>query len=369
MLILVSVLIALIIGEIGLRVIFPTPQTIKIEQIVQRTKDDTGNYQLTLKRHPEEGGLYLRTQTGRRLRPNTRAFIENHSLSNRSVTISTNSLGYRNRELTAKHGTRILFLGDSITFGDYVEEDETFVKRIESLAQNAGLNWETINAGVGGISLKNEISILKETGLSTKPDMVVLGFYLNDYLESPGLYHIEPPRFLAWSRLLYVLGRAIPLGLAMLDVKNDDRIAKWRKDFEASLTSQSLNATQKRFYEQVVQRMDDWGGAWSKYSWETVAPLLHELKSLSEIHRFKLRVLIFPVKHQVEATFLEDFPQKMLLSTTKPLNIPLLDLLPILRTTHSSDGKRLFYDQCHHTPFGQKIIAKEVFEFLRDTID
>jgi hypothetical protein len=113
--------------------------------------------------------------------------IENHSLSKRRIEIRTNSLGYRNPEIGEKRGLRVLFLGDSVAFGDFLPEEETFVRLVESKARAEGENWEVINAAVGAVSLENELAILKETGIGLEPDVVVLGFYLNDFLESPGV--------------------------------------------------------------------------------------------------------------------------------------------------------------------------------------
>ena len=45
---------------------------------------------------------------------------------------------------------------------------------------------EAINASKGGIQTSDQLAILEETGLSTRPDIVVLGFYLNDLVESYG---------------------------------------------------------------------------------------------------------------------------------------------------------------------------------------
>ena len=53
------------------------------------------------------------------------------------------------------------------------KQEETFVRRVESLAAAAGRKWETINAGVSGISLKNELAILQETGLALEPNIVL----------------------------------------------------------------------------------------------------------------------------------------------------------------------------------------------------
>src|SRR4030095_3070249 len=113
---------------------------------------------LSVPRHPEQATLYVETPTGRRLRADTHLRIENHDLSKRTIDIVTNSIGYRNREIGPKTGTRILFLGDSITFADYQPEDETFVRQIEMLARQQGENWETINAGVGAVSLATELA-------------------------------------------------------------------------------------------------------------------------------------------------------------------------------------------------------------------
>jgi hypothetical protein len=71
--------------------------------------------------------LYVETPTGRRLRPNTLARIDDHPTSHKSFTIRTNSLGHRHPELGAKTRPRVLFLGDSITASHYLPEEETFV--------------------------------------------------------------------------------------------------------------------------------------------------------------------------------------------------------------------------------------------------
>ena len=66
---------------------------------------------------------------------------------------------YRNREISSKTKPRVLFLGDSITFGDYLPEEETFVRRVETLSANGARPLETVNAGIGAIGLQNALSI------------------------------------------------------------------------------------------------------------------------------------------------------------------------------------------------------------------
>jgi lysophospholipase L1-like esterase len=57
------------------------------------------------------------------------------------------------------------------------------------------------------------------------------------------------------------------------------------------------------------------------------------------------------------------------------LDVPMLDLLPLLRTASQAwvegrrkKSERLFYDWCHHTPRGNQLIAEWVHEFLQEHV-
>jgi hypothetical protein len=323
-----------------------------------------------LAEHPEGGGLYVETRTGRRLRANARAVIDNHALSGRRIEISTNAIGYRNREIGPKRGTRILFLGDSITFGDYLPEEETFVRRVESLARDRGADWETINAGVGAISLENELAILHETGLDLEPDVVVVGFYLNDFHESPGVHVTRLPDPLNRSRLLqYIASRwdtnRATRGRARAD-ERDAELQRWLADFDAAWPAiRGDHRRDKRAFNGAIRRnFRDWGGAWSEHAWHRMEPLFVELKRLSEERGFELFLLAFPVDLQVSAPYLYDAPQQRLAELARELEIGMLDLLPVLRSKYELAGPDLFYDQCHHTPLASESIAHAITDFL-----
>ena len=148
--------------------------------------------------------LTIPTERGFRHNPNSEVVVENTpARPGVTVVYRTNSLGYRNRELGPRGNPRILFLGDSVTFGLGVNEDETFVRMVEVLARRDGKPWETVNASVSGLGTNGEIAVFPETGLSTQPDVVILGFYLNDFLESPGIYLTVLPGLLDRSWLAH----------------------------------------------------------------------------------------------------------------------------------------------------------------------
>ena len=122
-----------------------------------------------------------------------------------------------NRRKCRNHNQRLglsgsnyrLQAGNSITLAAYHREENTFVRRIEHMSRWDGLNWETVNAAVAGTSVNNPLSILMETGSSITPDVVVVGFYLNDFLDSYGVYIEQAPSIFRYSWLANYLYKSI----------------------------------------------------------------------------------------------------------------------------------------------------------------
>lgn len=111
-------------------------------------------------------------------RPNSSAILM-------GVPVTINSMGLRDREYTLAKPpgvTRIVMLGDSLTFGWGVKMDDTPAKLLEA-SLNAGLpkpGYEVINAGVGNYNSTMEVAYFLDHGQRFKPDIVVLNYFIND---------------------------------------------------------------------------------------------------------------------------------------------------------------------------------------------
>jgi lysophospholipase L1-like esterase len=110
-----------------------------------------------------------------------------------TVTYAINALGLRDREdlRAAKPAgaRRVLFLGDSVTFGLEVNLEETLVKQVERLLLETAPQLEPVqclNLGVSGYSPLQEVTLLESKGLDFDPDLVVLCYNLNDPVEFSG---------------------------------------------------------------------------------------------------------------------------------------------------------------------------------------
>jgi lysophospholipase L1-like esterase len=96
----------------------------------------------------------------------------------------TNSLGYRDRERSRAKppGThRVVALGDSFSWGVGVEFEDAWPQRLErGLSRHRGETWEVVSLARPGMNTVEEAEQLATEGLAYGPDLVVLGYCLND---------------------------------------------------------------------------------------------------------------------------------------------------------------------------------------------
>jgi len=369
---------ALIVGELAVRAFHPPPERARVladsGYSERLAAENAAPADLTAEGAVDDesagGILYIHTPTGMRLRANTRAVIENHRLGGLTVEIRTNSLGYRNPELGDKERPRVLFLGDSITVQDYLPEEQTIVRLVQTLSEETPHPIETVNTGVGAIGTANELAILMETGLSTEPDVVVLNWYLNDVQTSSGIEIVTPSGLFAWSRLAELVATTFS---GLEPVRHDmsahsmETDAQWRaqvaEEFPAEPGHYTTGPRAFNFYLQEL--FFDWGSAWADGAWERMTPIIEEMKRQTEAHGAKFLIVAFPVREQIDVDFVHDYPQQRLRGVAERLGVPMLDLLPLLRDVARVTDERLYWDWCHPSPFGSEVIAEAILEFVQ----
>jgi lysophospholipase L1-like esterase len=99
--------------------------------------------------------------------------------------ISINSRGFRDREFLQEKPAsvfRILCLGDSWTFGANVDQEHTYPQQLEKMLayEFPSSRVEVINLGVLGYSSFQGLELLKTTAVGLDPDLVIIGFTMND---------------------------------------------------------------------------------------------------------------------------------------------------------------------------------------------
>lgn len=104
--------------------------------------------------------------------------------TNRRAMRPQNSRGYRDRErATAKPAGlhRVVSLGDSFAWGASVEFEDAYPQRLErGLMRRRGEPWEVVSLALPGMNTVDQAAQLADEGMAYAPDVVLLGFVLND---------------------------------------------------------------------------------------------------------------------------------------------------------------------------------------------
>jgi lysophospholipase L1-like esterase len=281
------------------------------------------------------------------------------------VPVTINEQGLRGpvRAIPKPAGVqRVLFLGDSVTFGFQLEDDaDTLPAQAEVLLrQQLALKVEAINGGVGGYSPWQEARLLVEDGLAYEPDVVVVNFVLNDVSEKLGLarfggmgqgFQLEHSRAahgIAWrSNVVRYLMRK----RALSDGANE------RFDRSDEVSALSVG--------DLLTRPDD---SAVTEAWNRTLPELARL--IAHCRQRKIPVLLVGLPYTIQLEHPElDAPQRRLTAFAAEQGVEFLDLAPVFRAElerAEGDLDALFLDALHLTPQGCAVAADAIATRLAD---
>jgi hypothetical protein len=259
------------------------------------------------------------------------------------ITVRTNSLGFRDLEFPVHKPARerrILAIGDSFTFGSGVPLEDCWVQVLEGLLETEwGRPVEVINGGFASGSFwpPGYVDWLASDGLAFEPDMVVLGFCLNDVdplipmLSYPGSAP-EP-----W------LG-----GISML-----------------------LNDLQKAIEDRRLQQMRDAAGMdfaevvkHHPGPWEECRTACLAMRGLLAERDIPFVVVVFPMLSELGDAYPYKQLHAMVDAFFKDHGIDYLDLLPRFRGLDETELWVHPTDQ-HPNDVASRMVAEGIFEYLR----
>jgi lysophospholipase L1-like esterase len=365
-LLIVTIIICIVFLEVVLRVVFP---------------NNTSNVYKDF--------YVLDNNTGYLPGANIENFIDKHL--EYEVTINTNSLGLRDQVYQKKEvgEKKILVLGDSFTFGQGVELEESFPRILESKLNSEGgdddddeSKYQVINAGVGGWDQSHELNFLKAYGWDLQPDMIIVAYFIgNDIGTYTGNYQIEDgylikgkgtkkslrSRTRKWLRLNSALYRIIK------QISQDNVLLA--KIAAKTGFVDPFNVELKQFrkeYDLEVKK------AWAE-TFTEIAGIIEEVdKNEKDI---PLYFVLIPMRRQVQteewenvkevyALNEEDYdllkPNKMIKEFLEKRGILMIDLTPELNSKYSakSNEKLYFSDDGHLNNKGHYYAGNIIYDAL-----
>ncbi len=295
---------------------------------------------------------------GRQNLPNSQGWRRS---SEYTTYVRVNSKGLRGPEI--EHAKppgefRVLALGDSYTFALQVREEQTFVVLLQDSLQvpNAGVRFQTINAGADGWSTIHQYAWFGEEGFRYQPDVVVLMFFVgNDPGENADI--VRSPAQL--DRLLGLAGpgpssplrRALAESSAVWSLLEYGVLAKLdQPESPADLRRRSRAARAAD-----VDRRER--------GWEVSQALFERLRDRVAEHGARLLVVGIPT---VELLSAADRPPTPLRDIAGEVAVPALDLLDPFRSVPADLRERLYFEKNRHwTPDGHDLAARVVAAELR----
>jgi len=206
--------------------------------------------------------------------------------------VQINSLGLRDREVGPKVAgeLRVLVLGDSMTFGHGVRDEETWPNQLEKiLSGNSGKKVDVINAAVKGYGTDHQYKFFRDRLVSLKPDILVLAVYGNDLVDN-----ISHPLFTLDQEGL----------LVALDAAEDAMYteAKLHEALPGMLSNSRLGRALIPVFSGLVARdalsFQEKPEARDSFTWagRKARVAIYRLFELSKQHDFEFLVLGLPVK-------------------------------------------------------------------------
>lgn len=280
-------------------------------------------------------------------------FHAKHEIVARYVDHSINADGYRGARVSKVKSAdtyRLVFVGDSFTFGEGVPEGETLPRHVEGILNRIGvggaMHCEVINGGVAGHNTSDESLDLERRWLAYDPDMVIIVFYLNDAYDDE------------------YFGRLITGGAQGISMTSTGRVEpvsylysfllrRWQR---YRMSRQVSDIYMSQFSENPTIAGRDWADA---------KLALAKAKILTAERGIKLGLVIYPELFELT----DDYPflplHNEVVKTAAALGIPTLDLLETFR---GKDPEKLWVHVSDHHPnaIANKLAAEAVANFILD---
>ncbi len=332
-------------------------------------------YDPLLPRDSTVSGLFGRGDSGR-IYPRPGKSMVNTGGFERDVLVRTNSLGLRGGEPPPRTPgeTRILFLGDSIVFSDYVSEEHSLPAKLDTALSAGGRNVTVFNGGVPGASLSDTISRYFGLREALDHDVVLLGLYLNDAQDSRRTRILRTWPTVPWSRFLSFASETIGLRRARrqlvalgADPNSDEVRAEIGWQGPAPEPTVELCRSQADVDAWVAWAAADFGQGFTRSAWARLEASLQLLEEAVRGDGRRFAIVLFPVRFQATSPYDERRPQEAFAEVCGKLGVPCMDPLPLLRAEWPRSKKPLLFDLCHYTVEGHDLLAPALAAWLTES--
>lgn len=273
----------------------------------------------------------------------------------RSDGINTNAHGQRGTvdwPVARQPGKkRILFIGDSYTFGFQVRDEEAYPQRLMSqfFPQDEVINW-----GIPGYGTDQQVLLYENEGRIFQPDLVILGFYTRDLFRNDTWFR-------SYAKPVFEL-RGNEVILASREIPSPTDLLRFYQTGERKIGPKGLYLVEysKRLWEKLDRRSLDENSP----EWRVTAGILERFLRDTERYGTQAFLLIIPHEEilQKDRSATHD-TVRLLAAECGRIGMPYLDLTPVLREKSRTDSRPLY--RGHFTSWGNEVTAEALYNEIK----
>jgi lysophospholipase L1-like esterase len=269
------------------------------------------------------------------------------------IDFQVNSAGFRDKPYRVHKGNkkRIIFVGDSLTYGWLIPLADTYHKQLEKILHDRGYAVETMGMGVVGYNLVQEYSLVKERVAGFDPDLLVLQIGPNDFEKTVSVKKTDQGKLLLTPYNDFQIPYMFPKNGFSRFLMSSSHLFKF--------INLKLYGFRKKREENFSPKDIFQMGAEEGFRY------LDRIIDFSRNAKIPLAVVVFPFRHgsdhYVYAALHEDIKGRL-----RGMKIPFLDLDEHFNSVRD---RNIWVDGLHPNRDGMKIVALELADFIPPLLD
>lgn len=295
----------------------------------------------------------------------------------------TNSRGLRDREYSIEKPngvTRIVVIGDSFTWGWGVGDQEIYTEILEASLKGV----EVINLGVTAFDTSQEFRYLEVEGMKYEPDIVLLGFCLNDIFtndtswkrpvqDDGSFLDVDEPLFLKLKRFISTHSTLYSFTIERINTNKElvNLLVKLKLKSELAGYEEldiNLRPALKVYPEKLEPLLEQTKGRFldikrflDERGVRFIIAFLPSLQSVDEkaFHHAIAYTRFNPEDFEIEKPYrlLEEFGQAHGIEVINPLSS--------FKRKHNEDARLFLNRDMHFNALGHELLAHEILAYLR----
>jgi lysophospholipase L1-like esterase len=262
---------------------------------------------------------------------------------------------------------RIMVIGDSFTFGQGVNLEDTYSKQLERRLNDMGKTSEVISCGVIGYGMWQYLETLERKVIPYKPDLVILGLFIDDIPSS-----VSPHRDLQnWPG-------TNPFVKDASGLMSRSYLWNFLKNSITFVETKYRYLRGHNYLKGIEKRKEATGPAHPESTWYPImygklpkdiysdfAETLHTFMRICETANIQVLVVLIPDAAQMHEPERQEV-NLFVAQTCKDIGVPFVDVTKRFEKEEDPRTLYLFPLDAHASPKGHRLIADSIFEQLQE---